>query len=220
MKYPDIVLCYYRMSESLNECCENHSITLSSQWVKRIIGEEIQSDAVSAAAAADGSTPLLLPPSPSAFNCLLLHPPSPYFRLPFPQDHQTILRAWAVKDFAPNCPLYVQILKPENKFHVKFAGKQEWQSQTYRICLGASANGSVWMSPSLFGSKNCCLSLEIMERVLLKKKKNVFLWPNFRGDGLLVCDRKIVLSLIMTHNNLEDWLLSCSHNFQCESVFT
>uniref|UniRef100_A0A8C9TSC6 Potassium sodium-activated channel subfamily T member 1 n=1 Tax=Scleropages formosus TaxID=113540 RepID=A0A8C9TSC6_SCLFO len=38
-----------------------------------------------------------------------------------PQDHQTILRAWAVKDFAPNCPLYVQILKPENKFHVKFA---------------------------------------------------------------------------------------------------
>ena len=38
------------------------------------------------------------------------------------QDHQTILRAWAVKDFAPRCPLYVQILKPENKFHVKFAG--------------------------------------------------------------------------------------------------
>uniref|UniRef100_A0A8C6JHQ7 Uncharacterized protein n=1 Tax=Melopsittacus undulatus TaxID=13146 RepID=A0A8C6JHQ7_MELUD len=37
------------------------------------------------------------------------------------RDHQTILRAWAVKDFAPNCPLYVQILKPENKFHVKFA---------------------------------------------------------------------------------------------------
>uniref|UniRef100_A0A8C5BTK6 RCK N-terminal domain-containing protein n=1 Tax=Gadus morhua TaxID=8049 RepID=A0A8C5BTK6_GADMO len=36
-------------------------------------------------------------------------------------DHQTILRAWAVKDFAPSCPLYVQILKPENKFHVKFA---------------------------------------------------------------------------------------------------
>eukprot|EP00058_Branchiostoma_floridae_P008256 XP_002593744.1 hypothetical protein BRAFLDRAFT_86104 [Branchiostoma floridae] len=36
-------------------------------------------------------------------------------------DEHTILRAWAVKDFAPNCPLYVQILKPENKFHVKFA---------------------------------------------------------------------------------------------------
>ncbi|XP_036822231.1 LOW QUALITY PROTEIN: potassium channel subfamily T member 2 [Oncorhynchus mykiss] len=36
-------------------------------------------------------------------------------------DHQTILRAWAVKDFAPKCPVYVQILKPENKFHVKFA---------------------------------------------------------------------------------------------------
>lgn len=158
------------MSESLNECCESHSITLSSQWVKRIIGEEIQSDAATAAAA-DGFTPLFLPPSPSLLNCLLLHPPSPYFHLPFPQDHQTILRAWAVKDFAPNCPLYVQILKPENKFHVKFAGKQEWQSQTYQICLGVSANGSVWMSPSLFGSKNCYLSLGIMERVLKKKKK-------------------------------------------------
>lgn len=45
------------------------------------------------------------------------------FPLLFFQDHQTILRAWAVKDFAPNCPLYVQILKPENKFHIKFAGK-------------------------------------------------------------------------------------------------
>ncbi|ERE73964.1 potassium channel subfamily T member 2-like protein [Cricetulus griseus] len=39
-------------------------------------------------------------------------------------DHQTILRAWAVKDFAPNCPLYVQILKPENKFHIKFAAPE------------------------------------------------------------------------------------------------
>uniref|UniRef100_A0A3P8VBG8 Calcium-activated potassium channel BK alpha subunit domain-containing protein n=1 Tax=Cynoglossus semilaevis TaxID=244447 RepID=A0A3P8VBG8_CYNSE len=37
------------------------------------------------------------------------------------QTFLTILRAWAAKDFAPNCPLYVQILKPENKFHVKFA---------------------------------------------------------------------------------------------------
>ncbi|XP_022094586.1 potassium channel subfamily T member 1-like isoform X4 [Acanthaster planci] len=36
-------------------------------------------------------------------------------------DQQTILRTWAVKDFAPNVPLYVQILKPENKFHVQFA---------------------------------------------------------------------------------------------------
>uniref|UniRef100_A0A803TTN9 RCK N-terminal domain-containing protein n=1 Tax=Anolis carolinensis TaxID=28377 RepID=A0A803TTN9_ANOCA len=46
-------------------------------------------------------------------------------------DHQTILRAWAVKDFAPNCPLYVQILKPENKFHIKFAGKSETKNCVY-----------------------------------------------------------------------------------------
>ncbi|PNJ45123.1 KCNT1 isoform 13, partial [Pongo abelii] len=52
-------------------------------------------------------------PTEASPSALTNHPPR--------QDHQTILRAWAVKDFAPNCPLYVQILKPENKFHVKFA---------------------------------------------------------------------------------------------------
>ncbi|XP_064649247.1 potassium channel subfamily T member 2-like isoform X8 [Lineus longissimus] len=36
-------------------------------------------------------------------------------------DQHTILRSWAVKDFAPTCPQYVQIFRPENKFHVKFA---------------------------------------------------------------------------------------------------
>ena len=60
------------------------------------------------------------PPAPGQSRRTLLPPPST--DPASPQDHQTILRAWAVKDFAPNCPLYVQILKPENKFHVKFAG--------------------------------------------------------------------------------------------------
>ncbi|XP_031565605.1 potassium channel subfamily T member 2-like isoform X3 [Actinia tenebrosa] len=36
-------------------------------------------------------------------------------------DQHTILRTWAVQDFAPATPLFVQILKPENKFHVSFA---------------------------------------------------------------------------------------------------
>ncbi|MGH0170670.1 UNVERIFIED_CONTAM: hypothetical protein FKN15_059178, partial [Acipenser sinensis] len=54
-----------------------------------------------------------------------LYVPLPHAAVFVFQDHQTILRAWAVKDFAPSCPLYVQILKPENKFHVKFAGKLE-----------------------------------------------------------------------------------------------
>ncbi|XP_017161609.1 potassium channel subfamily T member 2 [Poecilia reticulata] len=61
-------------------------------------------------------------------------------------DHQTILRAWAVKDFAPNCPLYVQILKPENKFHVKFAGGQRVTPQqfprVFRFCLRDGGAGS------------------------------------------------------------------------------
>ena len=38
-------------------------------------------------------------------------------------DYQTILRTWAIQDFAPTTPLFVQIIKPENKFHVSFAGK-------------------------------------------------------------------------------------------------
>ena len=36
-------------------------------------------------------------------------------------DEKTVLRAMAIKDFAPYCPLYVQILTPDSKFHVKFA---------------------------------------------------------------------------------------------------
>lgn len=39
----------------------------------------------------------------------------------FVQDEHTILRSWAVKDFAPNVAQYVQIFRPENKLHVKFA---------------------------------------------------------------------------------------------------
>ena len=37
------------------------------------------------------------------------------------KDEHTILRSWAVKDFAPDVPQYVQIFRPENKLHVKFA---------------------------------------------------------------------------------------------------
>lgn len=36
-------------------------------------------------------------------------------------DEHTILRSWAVRDFAPNVPQYIQIFRPENKVHVAFA---------------------------------------------------------------------------------------------------
>nr|XP_026694653.1 potassium channel subfamily T member 2 isoform X1 [Ciona intestinalis] len=36
-------------------------------------------------------------------------------------DEKTILRAMAVKDFAPKCPLFVHILRPESRLHVQFA---------------------------------------------------------------------------------------------------
>lgn len=39
----------------------------------------------------------------------------------FFKDEHTILRSWAVKDFAPSVAQYVQIFRPENKLHVKFA---------------------------------------------------------------------------------------------------
>ncbi|XP_063720969.1 potassium channel subfamily T member 1-like [Symsagittifera roscoffensis] len=37
------------------------------------------------------------------------------------EDEATILRAWSINDFAPHCPLFVQILNPESKVHVQFA---------------------------------------------------------------------------------------------------
>ncbi|BFZ21583.1 hypothetical protein BsWGS_24622 [Bradybaena similaris] len=36
-------------------------------------------------------------------------------------DQHTVLRSWAVKDFAPNCAQYIQLHKASNKIHVKFA---------------------------------------------------------------------------------------------------
>ncbi|GFO02053.1 potassium channel subfamily t member 1-like protein [Plakobranchus ocellatus] len=36
-------------------------------------------------------------------------------------DQHTVLRSWAVKDFAPNCAQYIQLVKASNKIHVKFA---------------------------------------------------------------------------------------------------
>ncbi len=34
-----------------------------------------------------------------------------------------MLRTWAIQKYAPQVPLYVQILMAENKFHVSFAGR-------------------------------------------------------------------------------------------------
>uniref|UniRef100_A0AC35GHR8 Calcium-activated potassium channel BK alpha subunit domain-containing protein n=1 Tax=Panagrolaimus sp. PS1159 TaxID=55785 RepID=A0AC35GHR8_9BILA len=36
-------------------------------------------------------------------------------------DEQTILRSWAVKDFSPNVPQYVQVFRPETKMHIEHA---------------------------------------------------------------------------------------------------
>lgn len=35
-------------------------------------------------------------------------------------DEHTVLRSWAVKDYAPRCKQYIQLFKAKNKMHVKF----------------------------------------------------------------------------------------------------
>lgn len=37
------------------------------------------------------------------------------------KDERTILRSWAIKDFAPNVPQYVQVFRPQTKIHLQHA---------------------------------------------------------------------------------------------------
>nr|CAB3258119.1 potassium channel subfamily T member 2 [Phallusia mammillata] len=54
-------------------------------------------------------------------------------------DEKTILRAMAVKDFAPRCPLYVQILKPESKIHVQFADRVICDDELKHVLLAMNS---------------------------------------------------------------------------------
>ena len=38
-------------------------------------------------------------------------------------DQHSILRSWAIRDYAPNVCQYVHLLKPENKLHVQYASE-------------------------------------------------------------------------------------------------
>jgi hypothetical protein len=53
-------------------------------------------------------------------------------------DEQTILRAWAIKDFAPNTHQFVQLFRAENSIHIKFAGNSRVNSIAY-ACFGTMA---------------------------------------------------------------------------------
>ncbi|KAH7728256.1 CBR-SLO-2 protein [Aphelenchoides avenae] len=44
-----------------------------------------------------------------------------FYAQPNHEDEQTILRSWAVKDFAPHVPQYVQVFRPETKMHIEHA---------------------------------------------------------------------------------------------------
>ena len=41
-------------------------------------------------------------------------------------DQHTILRSWAIRDFAPSCVQYIQLLKCENKIHVQHASNKNF----------------------------------------------------------------------------------------------
>lgn len=104
----------------------------------------------------------------------------------FSQDHQTILRAWAVKDFAPNCPLYVQILKPENKFHVKFAGGQGVWNQMLWLRLEVSARRCV--SPSRSDATPVILShQDAGNNGMTPTKKFILRGPIWQGGVFAQC---------------------------------
>lgn len=49
-------------------------------------------------------------------------------------DEHTILRSWAIRDFSPYVPQYVQIFRTENKIHVAFAEHVVCDGQ-YKSCL-------------------------------------------------------------------------------------
>lgn len=49
------------------------------------------------------------------------------------QDHNTIMRSWAVKDFCPDTNQFIQLFQTENKIHVKFAGMKLNKNHTFLI---------------------------------------------------------------------------------------
>lgn len=53
-------------------------------------------------------------------------------------DKHTILRTWAIQDFAPATRLFVQILKPENKFHVSFAEHMVCEDEVKHALLASN----------------------------------------------------------------------------------
>jgi hypothetical protein len=56
------------------------------------------------------------------------------------QDEQTILRSWAVTDFAPNVPQYVQIFGQEMKIHISHAAVVICEDEFKYSLLGMSGS--------------------------------------------------------------------------------
>lgn len=50
-------------------------------------------------------------------------------------DQHTILRSWAIKDYAPNCVQYIHLMRPENKMHVQHSSEFYTCSQIIQLNL-------------------------------------------------------------------------------------
>lgn len=86
------------------------------------------------------------------------------------KDQHTILRSWAVRDFAPNVPQYIQIFRPENKIHVAFAGQYLVALDNFILFFYFSPSPPNWLVffSLIFGhSVSRLLSLDLMATIFL-----------------------------------------------------
>lgn len=98
---------------------------------------------------------------------ILIHPHTRYivYKCSVFQDQHTILRSWAVKDFAPQCRQYIQLFKTEHKLHVKFAG----------LCLSQFLVSSPRQSPGVVGRWTLCYTLCVFSWNFFGKKLRLLL---------------------------------------------
>ncbi|XP_074602047.1 potassium channel subfamily T member 2-like isoform X2 [Brevipalpus obovatus] len=88
-------------------------------------------------------------------------------------DEHTILRSWAIRDFAPNVPQYVQIFRPENKIHVAFAEHVVCEDEfkyallaNNCLCPGASTLVTLLLHTSRGQYASSCNAQQINHKIL------------------------------------------------------
>ncbi|BFZ24172.1 hypothetical protein BsWGS_27211 [Bradybaena similaris] len=99
-----IILCCQELDSS------KRVITTDPRWSENVIymkGSALKHMDLTRCHAQKAYACFFLPPRPTQNKALA--------------DRHTVLRSWAVKDFAPNCKQYVYLFKAVNRLHVKYA---------------------------------------------------------------------------------------------------